>query len=71
MEDDHVNKIRNRYAIPATCATHGGARGFTNVVITKRGAEVEIDPHATGACVIIFDEEGATAFRDILAEWLG
>jgi hypothetical protein len=57
--------------IHATCTQHGGSRGFTNVVMTKRGDEIELDPHATGSCVITFDEDAATAVRDTITEWLG
>jgi hypothetical protein len=42
-----------------------------NVVLTKRGSEIELDPHATGSCVITFDEDAATAVRDTITEWLG
>ncbi|HZA19197.1 MAG TPA: hypothetical protein VE645_20340 [Pseudonocardiaceae bacterium] len=51
--------------------THGGAVNFTNVVITKINGEIELDPHAVRACVIRFDEDGATALRDTLMAWLG
>jgi hypothetical protein len=50
---------------------HGGSRGFTNVMPTKRGGEIELDPHVTGSCVIIFDEDAASAVRDTITEWLG
>jgi hypothetical protein len=50
---------------------HGEARRFTNVVLTKRGDEIELDPHATGSCVITFDEDAASAIRDTITEWLG
>ena len=63
--------VRTRKVIHATCTQHGGSRGFTNVVMTKRGGEIELDPHATGSCVIIFDEDATTAVRDTIAEWLG
>jgi hypothetical protein len=51
--------------------THGGAVNFTNVVITKINGEIELDPHVVRACVIRFDEDGATALRDTLMAWLG
>lgn len=60
-----------RRAIPATCTQHGGARGFTNLVVKKLDGEIELDPHVTGGCVIKLDENGATALRDALTEWLG
>jgi hypothetical protein len=63
--------VRIRKVIHATCTKHGGARGFTNLVLTKRGGVIELDPHATGACVLRLDEAAATAVRDQLTEWLG
>ena len=63
--------VRTRKVIPATCTQHGGSKGFTNVVLTKRGSEIELDPHATGSCVITFDKDAASAVRDTITEWLG
>lgn len=60
-----------RRVIHATCMQHGGARGFTNLVIRKLDGEIELDPHAVGGCVIKLDEDGATVLRDALTEWLG
>lgn len=62
---------RNRHAIPAHCTTHGGTPGFTNLLMSKRDRTIVLDPHATGVCVITLDEDGATAMRDVLIEWLG
>jgi hypothetical protein len=62
---------RNRKVIHATCALHRGPAGFTNVVLTKRDGEIELDPHVTGCCVITFDEDAATAVRDTITQWLG
>jgi hypothetical protein len=36
---------RSRKAIPATCTRHGGSRGFTNLVASKRDGVIELDPH--------------------------
>jgi hypothetical protein len=30
-----------------------------------------LDPHVTGACVIVLDEKAATALFDLLGKWLG
>jgi hypothetical protein len=62
---------RNRRVIPATCTIHAGARGFTNLVVTRRNGDIEFDPHATGACVVRLDESGAHDLRETLTEWLG
>ena len=68
---DAVSGRAPRRVILTTCITHGGTRGFTNVVLTKQDSTITIDPHATGACVLVLDEDAATALRDTLTEWLG
>lgn len=60
----------NREVIYATCTVHGGARGFTNLVMTKRAGTIELDPHMTGQCVLTLAEDEVIALRDVLAEWL-
>jgi hypothetical protein len=60
-----------RRVIPATCALHGGPVGFTNLLVSKRDSAIVLDPHVDGSCVVSLDEDGATALRDTLAEWLG
>ncbi|MGH3720106.1 MAG: hypothetical protein ACRDRI_14940 [Pseudonocardiaceae bacterium] len=61
----------NRQAIPVTCAVHRGPRNFANLVVERQGGEIILDPHVTGECVIIFDEDGATALFEVLRRWLG
>jgi hypothetical protein len=61
----------SRRVIHATCTQHAVARGFTNLVVSKRHGEIELDPHVDRSCVILLDESGATALRDALTEWLG
>jgi hypothetical protein len=61
----------NRKVLHATCSTHGGGIGFTNVVVSKRDGVIEFDPHVTGQCVLTLDEDGACALREVLIEWLG
>jgi hypothetical protein len=77
MTDDDVassgrpaRRDPNRRVIDITCSTHGGARGFTPLVCTKRGDLIELDPHAIG-CVIILNEKAASELFDALGEWLG
>jgi hypothetical protein len=61
----------NRKAIPVSCALHRGPRDFANLVVErKRDGEIVLDPHVTGACVIIFDEGAATALFEVLRTWL-
>jgi hypothetical protein len=61
----------NRKVIHATCSTHGGGIGFTNLVVSKRVGAIELDPHVTGQCVLTLVEDEAIALRDVLTEWLG
>jgi hypothetical protein len=61
----------NRRVIHATCCVHGAARGFTNLVLRKLDGQIELDPHATGLCILRLDEQEATVLRDTLGEWLG
>jgi hypothetical protein len=63
---------KNRRAIPAQCGVHGGPRGFTNVVVErKENGDIIFDPHVTGQCVIIFDEDAAATLFDVLGTWRG
>ena len=71
MTDDHAPRVSNRRAIAATCTKCGGTPGFTNLVISKRGGDIELDPHATGGCVIRLDEDSARTLSETVLEWLG
>jgi hypothetical protein len=64
------SKASNRRVLHVTCRIHGGAAGYTNLVIIKLDSLIELDPHAIG-CVIILDEKAATELFDALVEWLG
>jgi hypothetical protein len=68
---NRADRPSRRRAIPATCALHRGPVGFTNLLVTKRDGTIVLDPHVDGSCVICLDEDGATALRDTLMEWLG
>ncbi len=58
--------------ISATCQTHGEARGFCNLRVTKTAdGGVVLDPHVAGYCVVKLDEAGAGALRNVLIEWMG
>jgi len=61
----------NRRVIDITCTVHGGARGFTPLVCTKRGNLIELNPHATNGCVMLLNEKAASELFDTLGEWLG
>ncbi|MGH3868525.1 MAG: hypothetical protein ACRDQ4_20865 [Pseudonocardiaceae bacterium] len=73
MADGATPRARraNRRAIGVTCAVHRGPRGFANLVLEKQGSEIIFDPHVTGECVIILDEDAARVVYDVLGEWLG
>jgi hypothetical protein len=63
----------NRFhkGIPATCGRHQGPMGFANLMISKQGESLVLDPHVTGKCLITLSEDSAKALLDILVEWLG
>ncbi|MGH3685885.1 MAG: hypothetical protein ACRDRU_02220 [Pseudonocardiaceae bacterium] len=73
-------KRENRRAIPVTCALHQGARNFANLVVEKQMrwdrkngrdvAEIVLDVHVTGTCVIIMDEGAARVLSGVLGDWL-
>jgi hypothetical protein len=60
-----------RRAIPATCTTHGGTPGHTNLVASKRSGHVEFDPHVDRLCMIMLDEDETRVLRKALQERLG
>lgn len=57
--------------IPVTCRVHSGAAGFCNLRVSKVDGDIVLDPHVTGACVIVLNEEAATALTGTIVEWLG
>jgi hypothetical protein len=64
---------KTRRVIHATCtaAGHGSGFGFTNLVVTKRGGVIVLEPHATGACVIELDEAASRELAAFVVEMLG
>ncbi len=62
---------RNHRVIPATCATHRGPARFCNLRVSKLDGNIQLDPHATGVCVLTLDEDATTTLRDTLSGWLG
>ena len=60
-----------RKVIYASCWVHHSAVGFTNLVVSQRGGEIELNPHVDGSCVLTLAEDEACALRDALTEWLG
>ena len=61
----------NRRTIPSTCTTHRSGIGFCNLRVTRVNGGIELDPHVTGACVIVFDAPATAALFDLLGQWLG
>jgi hypothetical protein len=59
-----------RKEIPATCQLEQGLVDVTNLVVSKRGGTIVLDPQVPGSCVISLDEQGATALGNLLSVWL-
>lgn len=64
--------VRSRYrrVIMTTCQAHGAA-GFTNLLVTKEGGVIVLNPHVANCCVLRLDEQAARMLHDVLGEWLG
>jgi hypothetical protein len=56
--------------IMTTCQAHGTA-GFTNLLVTKEGEFIVLNPHVANCCLLRLDEQAASALFDLLGEWLG
>lgn len=41
-----------------------------NLVMSKRGGTIVLDPQVPGSCVISLDEQGATTLGNLLSVWL-
>jgi hypothetical protein len=62
----------DRRVIDTSCTCAGVAEGFANLVIRKLpNGYIELDPHATGACVLRIDERNSRVMHKALGEWLG
>jgi hypothetical protein len=70
MSTPDRSPARTRRVIPTTCSVHGGSRGFTNLVVSRLGGEIVLDPHATGSCVIVLDKAAASQLFATLRDWL-
>lgn len=66
---DQPQPARTRRVIHGHCTTHGGPRGFTNLLVTRVGGVIVFDPHAVN-CRVELDEDEAAALRDQLTAWL-
>lgn len=45
--------------VMTTCQAHGAA-GFTNLLVTKEGEFIVLNPHVENCCVLRLDEQAAT-----------
>jgi hypothetical protein len=50
-----------RKVIHASCSVHTGAVGFTNLVVSQYGGEIELNPHVDGSCKLTLSEDAACA----------
>ena len=56
-----------RRVLMTTCQAHGAA-GFTNLLLTKEGGFIVLNPHVGNCCVLRLDEQVATALYHLLGE---
>lgn len=61
----------HRLVIMTTCQAHGGAAGFTNLLVSKEDGVIVLNPHLANCCVLQMDEQAARALHGIFGEWLG
>ncbi|MDQ4011963.1 MAG: hypothetical protein M3228_15015 [Actinomycetota bacterium] len=61
---------RRRVVIHASCSLHQGSVGFTNLVVSQRDGEIELNPHVDGSCLLTLSEHEACVLRDALIQWL-
>ena len=59
-----------RRVLMTTCQAHGAA-GFTNLLVTKEGGYIVLNPHLGNCCLLRLDEQIATTLYHLLGEWLG
>ncbi|MGH3671533.1 MAG: hypothetical protein ACRDSH_13000, partial [Pseudonocardiaceae bacterium] len=55
-----------RVVVHASCSVHRGPVGFTNLVVSQREGEIELNPHVDGSCTLTLSENEACALRDAL-----
>lgn len=65
-----IHPASGRRSISITCRTHG-AHGFCNLLVTREGHEVVLNPHLDGSCVLSMDEQAATELHEAIGEMLG
>ncbi len=60
----------HRRVLMTTCQAHGAA-GFTNLLVTKEGGVIVLNPHLGNCCILRLDEHTATALYHLFGQWLG
>jgi hypothetical protein len=60
----------HRRVLMTTCQAHGVA-GFTNLLVTKEGGFIVLNPHLGNCCVLRLNEQVATELYHLFGEWLG
>jgi hypothetical protein len=60
----------HRRVLMTTCQAHGAA-GFTNLLVTREGGYIVLNPHLANCCVLRLDEQTARTLHGIFGEWLG
>ncbi|MGH3697161.1 MAG: hypothetical protein ACRDRX_24795, partial [Pseudonocardiaceae bacterium] len=60
--DSIIDPVRGsqRRVLTTACQKHGAA-GFTNLLVTKEGGFIVLNPHVGNCCVLRLDEQVATA----------
>jgi hypothetical protein len=60
----------HRRVLITTCQEHGAA-SFTNLLVTKEGAFIVLNPHVANCCTLRLDGQTATALYHLFGQWLG
>ena len=59
-----------RRVLMTTCQAHGAA-DFTNLLVTKEGGHIVLNPHIGNCCVLRLEEKTATVLYHLFGQWLG
>lgn len=54
--------------VMTTCQAHGAA-GFTNLLVTKEGGFIVLNPHVGNCCLLRLDEQAATEVYHLTLRW--
>ncbi|MGH3888953.1 MAG: hypothetical protein ACRDSZ_20755 [Pseudonocardiaceae bacterium] len=60
----------NDQTINVTCTTCSSGKRWCNLRVTRLDSgDIVLDPHVTGACVIVLDDAAVTALFALLGQW--